>query len=94
MDFQQKSQGDDQQKNPLKNYSDPKKIGVSAIICAFVSLFIFGSGLSLMAMIYGSYGIYHAAKKKSGIGIMLLNIAAVVLDLINKILLAMATRKS
>lgn len=94
MDTQQKPQEDTQGRNPLKNYSDPKKIGITALICAFVSLFIFGAGLSLMAMIYGSYGIYHAAKKKSGIGIMLLNIAAVVLGLVSKILLAMVTRKS
>lgn len=92
MDTQQKPQEDTEGKNPLKNYSDPKKIGITALICAFVSLFILGEGLSLMAMIYGTYGIYHAVKKKSGIGIILLNIAAVILGLISKILLAMVRR--
>lgn len=74
-------------KNPLQNYSDPKKMGTTALITAIVSFFIFGSGLSMMAIMLGFFGIYVAVKKKAGTKIIFLNILAVILGFASKILL-------
>lgn len=77
--------------NPLGNFSDPKKSGTTALIMAVVSLFIFGSALSIAAVVTGAFGLYNAVKLKSGTQAILLNVAAIVLGLTSRILLAMVS---
>ena len=71
---------------------DPTTIGKSALVLAVISLLIFGYGLSLMATIFGGIGTYLAIKKKSGVKIILLNIAAILLGLLSRVLFEMWVR--
>jgi len=80
-------------RNPLQDYSDPKKMGTTAVIMAIVSFFIFGSGLSLMAIIFGVFGVYTAVKKRAGAKIILLNVLAIILGLASNVLLLIALKK-
>ena len=80
-------------KNPLLDYSNPKKMGMTAVIMAIVSFFIFGSGLSMMAIIFGIFGIYTAVKKKAGTKIILLNVLAVILGFASNVLLRVVLKQ-
>jgi hypothetical protein len=68
-------------------------MGTTAVIMAIVSFFIFGSGLSMMAMIFGIFGIYASVKKKAGTMIILLNVLAVILGLASNILLRIVLKQ-
>lgn len=76
-------------KNPLGNFSDPKKTGVTALILAVVSLFIFGAGLSIAAIVMGVFGVYNGIKLKAGTGAILINVLAIVVGIASKIMLEM-----
>lgn len=80
-------------KNPLMDYSDPKKMGTTGVILGVVSLFIFGQGLSLFAIISGVFGLYKAIKLKSGMGAILLNILAIIIGIVSQVLLAVFVKK-
>lgn len=81
------------QKNPLGNFSDPKKSGITALILGVVSLFIFGQGLSMAAIIFGVFGIWNAIKLKAGSGAIFLNITAIIVGIASQVLLAMFVKK-
>ena len=59
-----------------------------------MSLFIFGAALSLVSIVYGSYGIYVSLKKRTGAGAIVLNVCAVVLGLASRILLEIAKHRT
>lgn len=65
--------------DPVRNYSDVRKVGVSALVAAVVSWFLFGSWLSLIAVIYGAYGAYLAINQKDRLSTIFLNLLAVII---------------
>lgn len=69
----------------LKN---PKYTATFGLIIALVSFLIFGTGLSIVAIIFGVCGTYFAVKQKRGWKFMVLNILAIILGLISISLLA------
>ena len=78
---------EEKQKKRIPMYSDPKRTGVTGVILAVISLFIFGFGLSIAAAVLGAFGVYYSTKKKSGVKILLLNILAIVLGMTSNVLL-------
>lgn len=65
--------------NRLQDFINPREMGIAAVVMAVVSFFLLGSGLSLMAFVLGSFGVYAAVKKKAGVKIILLNVLALML---------------
>jgi len=64
--------------NPFKNYSDLRKIGIWALGAASVSWFLFGTWLSIIAVIYGAYGLYLSVSQKERWSTILLNFLAII----------------
>ncbi len=73
----------------LSKFADPTKTGRNALILGIVSLFIFGWGFSLAAIIYGIFGIMGAVKFKSGKKALILNISAILVGIVSQVLLTL-----
>lgn len=68
----------------VKNAKATAKTG---LICAVVSFFIFGQGLSIVACVLGTFGTYYAVKNKSGGKWIVLNILSILLGFTSNVFL-------
>ncbi len=66
---------------------NPKATAKTGLICAAVSFFIFGQGLSIGACVLGTFGTYYAVKNKSGRKWIFLNILCIILGFISNVFL-------
>lgn len=78
-----------QSKTKVHDRCNTKQIGLSALMLAFLSFFIFSSAMSISAIIVGSLGLYKAVSSKDGIYHILLNALAILLGVIIQIFSAL-----
>ena len=80
-------QSNQQKPDKWAKFRNPKYTAKIGLISAVISFFIFGKGCSVIAITFGIIGTYYGVKQKSGWKIVSLNVLAVVLGLLSRILL-------
>ena len=80
-------QNNQQKLDKWTKFKEPKYTAKLGLISAVISFFIFGKGCSIVAIIFGIIGTFYGIKQKSGWKIIFLNVLAIILGLVSRILL-------
>ncbi|GEM_PF-3855086 len=90
--YMENYQNNQQKLDRWAKFKDPKWTAKLGLISAVISFFIFGKGCSIVAITFGIIGTFYGVKQKSGWKIISLNILAVVLGLVSRIFLEIASK--
>lgn len=79
------SAGADDTKTPKSALDDAKTSGIAAVSLAAVSFFVVPF-VAIGAVVLGVFGAFNATRSKAGAGIILLNVAGIVLGITSRVL--------